>query len=461
MRAGIYARISEDRDETQLGVGRQMEDCEEQGAQRGWEIVDRYVDNDVSAYKGGRRPEYERMLEDIADRRIDAVIVWHQDRLCRQPRELEHFFDVCEKANLTHLASVSGDIDLSTHDGQMKARILGAVARNQSDAASRRIRRKHQEIAKAGKPTGGGTRPFGFEQDRVTVRESEAAVIRDLAKRLLVGESLRGLCNDLNDRDVTTTTGGEWHSQVLRRMLRSARISGQREHKGEIVADAVWGRIIEPSDTRRIRALLDDPTRRLARPNRSYLLTGVLRCGVCGTPLSARPRDDGRRRYVCARGPGLPGRGCTYTLSEPIEELVTEAVMLRLDAPEFADALHGRAVESGDALGEQIDDLTGRLDELADAYARKQISMREWMVAREPLQRELDDARRRHSRRAGTGVLTEFIGRPGALRKRWEALSLDRRTAIIKVVLSEVLVLPGRRGYNRFDPDRFEFAWRH
>lgn len=461
MNTGIYARISEDRDETQLGVGRQVEDCEHGGAQRGWNVVDRYIDNDISAYTGGRRPEYERMLQDIADGRIDAVIVWHQDRLVRQPRELEHFFDVCDKAGVTHLASVTGDIDLSTHDGRLKARILGAVARNQSDAASRRIQRKAQEIAQAGKPSGGGCRPFGFEDDRVTIRESEAAILRDLAGRLLAGESLRGLCNDLNARGVPTTTGGVWQTQPLRRLLHSGRISGQREHKGEIVAEATWPAIITPSQTRRIRALLDDPTRRATRPNRSYLLTGLLRCGVCGAPLSARPRDDGARRYVCAKGPGLAGRGCVYTLAEPIEELVIEAVMLRYDSPELADKLQGRATESNDALADAIDELTSRLDELANAYARQEIAMREWMVARGPLQRELDDARRRQSRHNGNGVLGEFIGRPGMLRKRWGAQSFDRQNAILKAALSDVLVRPGRRGYNRFDPDRFEFTWGH
>ncbi len=68
MRAGIYARISEDRDETQLGVGRQVEDCELLAAGRDWESRSRrYVDNDLSAWKGGKRPEFERMLETSSD----------------------------------------------------------------------------------------------------------------------------------------------------------------------------------------------------------------------------------------------------------------------------------------------------------------------------------------------------------------------------------------------------------
>ncbi len=460
-RAGIYARISEDRDETQAGVGRQVEDCERLAQARGWEVVQRYVDNDLSAYRGQKRPEYRRMLEDIRACRIEAVIVYHQDRLHRQPRELEEFFDVCDAAGLTQLASVSGDIDLATHDGRLKARILGAVARNQSDAASRRLQRKALQLAKEGGVAGGGTRPFGFEADFVTVRELEAEVIRELAERLLGGETLRALCKDLNDRGIATPTGRSWSPTPLRRMLRSARISGQREHRGEIVAAARWPAIIAPEKTRCIRALLDDPARRAARPARTYLLRGLLRCAVCGAPLVARPRVDGGRRYVCPRGPGLPGKGCVYALAEPVEEFVVEAVLWELDSPDLAAAIRGNDHRPVTDWDRQIDEAQAKLDELAAAYARGTISMREWLLAREPIHQQLDAARRQSSQNGQVTVLAEYVGRSGTLRKRWPELGFDRQRAILGAVLAEVLVQPGKRGFNRFDPSRFELVWRH
>jgi site-specific DNA recombinase len=74
-RAAIYARISSDRDGDQLGVRRQLADCEALAARRGWEIAERYVDDDVSAYSGRVRPEYRRMLEDLTAGIVDAVVV--------------------------------------------------------------------------------------------------------------------------------------------------------------------------------------------------------------------------------------------------------------------------------------------------------------------------------------------------------------------------------------------------
>ena len=129
-RAGIYARISKD-DGSALGVGRQIEDCTAEAERRGWTIVDRYVDNNVSASKTKPRPEYERMLDDVRAGVIDAVIVWDVDRLTRKPAELETFIDLADRHGLS-LASVGGEIDLATPQGRLTARIKGSVARHEA-----------------------------------------------------------------------------------------------------------------------------------------------------------------------------------------------------------------------------------------------------------------------------------------------------------------------------------------
>jgi site-specific DNA recombinase len=94
MKAAISCRISEDKVGAGLGVARQREDCEALTAKRGWDLVGLYVDNDVSAYSGKKRPEYRRLLDDMEAGKVDAVVAWHTDRLHRSPRELEEFIDI-------------------------------------------------------------------------------------------------------------------------------------------------------------------------------------------------------------------------------------------------------------------------------------------------------------------------------------------------------------------------------
>jgi site-specific DNA recombinase len=75
-------------------------------------------------------------------------------------------------------------------------------------------------------------------------------------------------------------------------------------------------------------------------------------------------------------------------VADPVERMVADAVIWRLDTPELADALAGRAA-SDEAMGVVAEHLSAdraRLDELAQAYAAGSIEMREWMVARKPIE---------------------------------------------------------------------------
>jgi DNA invertase Pin-like site-specific DNA recombinase len=439
-----------------------MEDCERLAAQKGWLVAGRYVDDDVSAYSGRRRPEYARMLDDLRAGTISGVLVYHLDRLHRQPKELEEFFDVCKAAGVNELATVTGRIDLADPDGQFQARILGAVARKESDDKSRRIRRKHEQLAMHGKVSGGGSRPYGYEADKRTVRPAEAAVVVECVRRFLAGESIRAIAHDLNERSIASASGGAWSPQTLRRMLGSARIAGQREHRGEVVAEAEWPALISQADSAQIRARLADPERRTNMSARRYLLVRLLKCARCGERLVARPRAGGLRRYACAKGPGFSGCGATYINADPVEAWVTDAALARLNMPELADVLARRQAETPEASHwqQEADAAQAQLDELATAYGQREITMSEWRAARAPIEQRLTSARRQLAKVDRHNVLNGFVGNATELAEQWDLLDLSRQHAILSSLLDHIVVSPGRRGYNRFDPSRLNAVWR-
>jgi site-specific DNA recombinase len=138
------------------------------------------------------------------------------------------------------LATVGGEYELATPSGRLHFRQLGIIARYKSQHRAERLRLKHEQLAQAGKLHGSGSRPFGYKHDRLTVRENEAALIREAVQRLLAGESVRTVIRNWNARGITTTTGKPWRNGALTRMLRSPRIAGKREHHGVVVAAAVW-----------------------------------------------------------------------------------------------------------------------------------------------------------------------------------------------------------------------------
>src|SRR6516225_6399951 len=84
----IYGRISEDPDQDEDGVTRQVEDGEAIIArQPGWTLAAKYVDNDVSATKGKVRPKYDQLMRDVDAGRIRVIVVYTTSRLLRTRRE--------------------------------------------------------------------------------------------------------------------------------------------------------------------------------------------------------------------------------------------------------------------------------------------------------------------------------------------------------------------------------------
>jgi site-specific DNA recombinase len=460
--AAIYARISSDPEGDRLGVTRQVDDCRALAERKGWSVAGEYVDDDRSAWSGKLRPEYERMLGDMRAGAIDAVLVWHPDRLHRRPIELEEFVDVCKLARITEVAYVGGDLPVSADDGLLLARILAAVASDASAKTSKRIKRKNAERAEKGLPTGGGSRPFGYDPTRLKVDPVEAVLVREAADRVLAGDSVRAIATDWNARGSATTTGGLWTVQTLRRGLYSARLSGQVERLGEVVGPGRWPAILTVDETTRLRAILDERSRSRRRPVRRYLLPGLLRCGLCGARLVSRPQANGERRYVCAPGPGRAGCGRLAIKAEPIEAFIAAAILERLDSPALAAALAGAADADAATAAEHraLREDEDQRDDLARRWANREISASEWRTARDIIEARITATRRKIERLSRSSAIDAFVGRSSVLRATWATLPLDRQRSIVSAVLDRAVVGPATRGRTTFDPDRVEPVWR-
>ncbi len=457
----VYARISQDRSGDELGVTRQLRDCLAEAERRGWVVAEQYVDDDVSAYSGKTRPAYERMLRDITDGLRDAVIVWHLDRLHRRPIELEQFVGTCTRAGLTDVVTLHGDIDLAKGDGLLMARIVGAVAANESDSKRRRGARKALEIAESGRPLMGGPRPFGYDDDRVTIRESEAVVIRDVAERVLAGEALTAIARSLEDAGESTVGGNPWNPGTLRNFLLAPRYWGMRVHRGEVIGEATWPGILTPEQGERLRLLLTDPRRRTNRSARRYLLTGMLRCGLCGSKLYSSPKE-GVRRYGCMPGPGRTNCGRIFIYAEKLEALIADAVLMRLDSPRLVEAMTTSTDRAEVAtVGDAIVTDTARMDDLAAMWADGELSREEWKTARDRLEARVVANRRSLSRLTQRDAIENYVGQGEALRVTWESLDLSRQAAIVKAVLDHAIIMPATKpGRNGLDPDRVVPQWR-
>ncbi len=456
-RAAVYCRISDDRRGLGLGVERQREDCLDLARRNGWRIVGTFVDNDISAYSGKPRPQYAALMAAVDAGEIDVVVAWDPDRLHRSPAELETFITTVERARVEVVVVKGGEVDLSTANGRMVARMLGVIARHESEHKSERVRRALQQNAAAGRSH--GRRAYGWTRERGpdgTVREevvpAEAAVIRRIADALLSGESLRSVTAALNEDKVPSPMGRPWQPGMARAVVLRERNAGLRVHRGAVVTDGGWPAILERGRWEQLRAVLSDPTRKTGvGTSAKYLLSGIASCAVCGAALRIS-RSHKVPGYRCS------GHGCVIRRKDDLDDLVTGVVVERLARPDAAALFTTADTPDRRAALAEAEELRGRLDHAADDYADGRIDGRQMERITARLRPQLAEAEKRLRTVDSAPLLDGLVGTP-AVRDLWDRLALSRRRAVVALLL-DIRVHRTRQGARTFDPAAVELSWK-
>jgi site-specific DNA recombinase len=474
----VYLRISEDRTGEEAGVERQRADCFELCERLGFLTPQVFVDNDVSAFKGTRRPGYQALLERVVTGPA-RVVVWHVDRLYRRPRELEDLIDLVESSPIRLEAVKGGAFDLNTHEGRLMARQLVAIASYESGHKADRIRRANQQKAERG--DWHGAPRFGYGPGGVVVPR-EAMIVREMADRFLAGHTLRAITRWLNDESGVAPpmarkgTSGVWHATTVKSILSSARISGQRAYDPDregreppegraILGTGNWQPIITPAETARIRAMLGAPDRRTSASS-IRLLSAIATCGRCGAGLvsgtNPRARDQAhRRRYICKRIYGIPERGGLSVSAYPVERLVEEAVITRLANTKLIQPTSDEGDPEARAAVDAVVEARQRIEDLAREYGAGRLTRQEFQLARGAANASIEEAERALARTAKTNALSGLpVGDEIALRAAWSEWLIPQRRAILSALIDSLVVRPQPPRGPRFNPDRVELRFK-
>lgn len=462
--AAVYVRISDDKAEDAAGVARQEADCRALAERHGWTVAEVYIENDTSAYKrktvrlpdgstGLRvvRPAFRRMLDALTSGAHDAVVGYDLDRIARDPRDLEDLIDVVESRKIPTRA-VTGSLDLGNDAGITMARVMVAIANKSSRDSSRRIARKHQELAEQGKTGGGGIRAFGYERDGLTVNEAEAKVLRQMVDMLLGGTSLVGVARWLNENNVPTVRGGQWQNRSVHAVVTKPRIAGLRMYRGELAGDAVWPPIIDRDTWERLLLVLAGRAQGQTNTMQRWL-SSVLRCGKCGHGLTGQQQGNGRGpRYWCA----TPKGGCGGIGVDALksEAHVEKLILAWLQRPDVLDDL--RAGLSSEAVERARTDARAdeaQLQELAGLWASRSVTTAEYLHARKEIEERLSRSRSL-VRAALPGAVRELVA--GDVQKTWDGYRPALRREVAQAVLpSGIRVEPSTQdSFRGFDAKR-------
>jgi DNA invertase Pin-like site-specific DNA recombinase len=482
IRAVIYVRISQDRTGAGLGVDRQRKDCEDLAERNGWQVVEVYIDNDVSAYSGKKRKGYEQMLGDLEQGAATVVIVWHTDRLHRSPTELEKYINLCEKRGVSTHTVQAGELDLATPSGRMIARTLGNFARYESEHKGARVARARMQKAKAGE-WGGGIRPFGWgvetgeltkRVDKATGEEVEVPVL-DMNKvvpeeaaalevghdMILSGGSIKGWVRWLADKGFTTTRGNPIGDTEARDMLLRPRNAGIAVYKGEEIGKGAWEAAVSEAKHRAVVTILKDPARRTtpgAQPK--WFGSMIYRCGKPGCTAYNVVTQSGGRKYPSYRCETRHGGG---RHAAKLDEYVQDVIIERLSRDDAQDLLlPGPEDIDVAALQLESEQIRRRLTDTAAAFGAGQISMPEFTEASGVARAQLEGVNKQLARAATKDPLVTLVGALD-VRKAWKAMELAQQRAVLRELVDVTLMppRPGRMpdgGY--FDYEAINFRWK-
>ncbi|MGH3639186.1 MAG: recombinase family protein [Mycobacterium sp.] len=494
-RAALYARISFDRNRDEVGVDRQLARMRERAVELDYDVVAEVKENNVSATKGLHRPGYERIRHLVTTEQIDHVMVWQTSRLVRSRADRAEVISTFGTHKVDIVAVEGPSLDLRTAYGRGMADLLTAFDSLEGEVKAERVSAAIADMAQRGHAW--GFCPYGWDRTgrgihaEQTVNEAEADVVRELVDRLLAGESLHSLYQDMNRRGVPAPGHAQWlklpediraqrqekgklaptqqwaKSTVRTLVVRDANVAVRRYRKradhGGTEMKGGWPAIVDRDKHDRVVALLASPERRShtgPRPGaRKHLLTqGIGRCGVCGDVLRVAKRS-GRRDatliYMC----NSP-RGCTGRVQAHVDNLLARVIIGRLAMPDALDWLLGDD-ELARQWAKKCDELQGRLDEAADSQADGKIDIRQLERITARLRPQLEAAQRERDtamRSLDVETLRPLAG-PEA-EKCWEAMSVAQKRAVLETLRVEVVLLPRVKHGPGFEPETVDITFR-
>lgn len=303
----------------------------------------------------------------------------------------------------------------------------------------------------------GGTRPFGWKEDKATLEPAEAREIRRAVERIRAGIAPGAILKEWASREIRTTRGNTWQWAPFLMMLRNPRLCGYRGRRTFVERDngarAYGWEIVKLADGTEVkgqwksiisRAEWDDLISRIggtAKPNddyagsvAKYLLSGVVRCGKCGGKMNGNRVVDGDKEYFYYVCPIKRQGGCganTRNMAK-VDELV-EALALAI----HAEGSSGDEVDPNEAdVQSEIDRINRRLAEAYDAWKAEQLPAAEYFAMRADLEKDRTAFEHALRQAASAAIGSEL----DEIARRWPRATVDEKRAFVRAYFTAVVI---------------------
>ena len=384
---------------------------------QGWAPLPQTYDDAGHTGAHTRRPAFERLMRDVDAGLVDAIVVYKLDRLSRS---LIDFIQVSNHLDENGVAfvSVTESFDTSNSVGRLIIQILAVFAQFERERIGERTRDKIVAARRKGLWTGG--RPglgYDVRDKKLLVNKKEAERVREVFQLYLKIGSLIGVTMELNRRGLRSKghtgkngvrhPGREFTRSAVRKILTNPVYLGQVRCHGDLF-DGEHEAIVDEDTWQAARALMKENAnpRTWAWTERSYLLSGLLKCGGCGAAMVHESnRSSGRiyRYYTCGkikqkgwgacRGSRVRAGLIEAFIVDKIRAIGTDEKVLAATleaAREAFDARRPELTAELRRLGKKKDDLQREEAHLVEAIGEEKAAPRAVRRKLDEIERELE-----------------------------------------------------------------------
>lgn len=391
IRCAIYDRVStEIQVESGLSLDTQKELLTEYADSHGYDIVGYYADEGITARKKlQNRKDFQRLLNDIQHDKIDLVLVTKLDRWFRNVRDYHNTQAILEE-HRCNWKTILEDYDTSTADGQLKINIMLAVAQNESDRTSERIKVVFEHKRRNGEHISGKP-PFGYMivDKKLQKNPDERKIVEDFFDQYFGSMSKRKAIEYIQ------AVYGELapSPQAMDKFTKKEVYCGWRG------ADHNYcDPYITPEQFRFIQETCSSRT--FHTSNERYIFSQLMKCPYCGATMTGFVKkhrcSDGTishyKRYRCSRKYGGHDGGICIT------ESVIENYLVRYISCELNRKIY--QIKADSEARKEIDlspKIRAEMDRLNNIYMKGRISEKEYDRQYEVLENRLKEEQQKHT----------------------------------------------------------------
>lgn len=290
----LYVRVSTEEQAVHgLSIEAQTAALEAWAKENGHKVVGLYVDAGISARKpASKRPALQRLLSDVRAGLGDLIVFTKLDRWFRNIAEYYKVQEILEKCHVDW-RTIQEDYDTSTASGRLKINIMLSVAQDEADRTGERIKFIFEDKVQRGEVISGKV-PLGYKivNKKMEIDPNTAPIVQDIFRQYTVIRSVRAL------REYVLNKYGLVYGQTgIRALLDNKRYIGNAHGQDDFCPP-----IIPTEQFQLCQTLLQQRAQRnLARSDRVYLFTGLVRCAECGNRLSAHVVAQKYIYYRCTK----------------------------------------------------------------------------------------------------------------------------------------------------------------